>query len=79
MQNRLADAERQLNESVRENKLLKRLQVRQERDLGKMQQQESELPQILQRHSEEVRSVREQLRRSQGKNTELRKMVNSLR
>ena len=79
LQNKLADLERQLGESVRENKLLKRLQVRQEKDLGKMQQQEGELPQILQRHNEEIRSMREQLRRSQGTNTELRRMVNSLR
>ena len=38
----------------RENKLLNRLQVRQERELTRVQTQEGELPQILARHTEEV-------------------------
>lgn len=49
----------------KENKLLNRLQVRQERELNKIQKQEDELPQILHRHTEEVKAARKQLRRSQ--------------
>jgi len=49
----------------KENKLLKTLQVRQEKELEKYQSQEGELPQILIQHSEEVRMLKEQLKRSQ--------------
>lgn len=49
----------------RENKLLRTLQTRQEKELEKYQNQEGELPQILTQHSEEVRVLKEQLKRGQ--------------
>ena len=39
--------------------------MRQERELNKIQRQEDELPQIMHRHTEEVKAARKQLRRSQ--------------
>jgi len=54
-----------LEEVRKENKLLNRLHMRQERELNKIQKQEDELPQILHRHTEEVKAVRKQLRKSQ--------------
>ena len=65
LQNELADAKRQLGELKKESRLLNRLQVRQERELDKFQSEEGELPQILIRHAEDVRVLKEQLRRSQ--------------
>ena len=50
----------------KENKLLRTLQARQEKELEKYQNQEGELPQILIQHSEEVRMLKEQLKRSQA-------------
>ena len=50
----------------KENKLLKMLQARQEKELEKYQNQEGELPQILIQHSEEVRMLKEQLKRNQA-------------
>lgn len=79
LQNELADAKRVLEEMKKENRLLNRLQVRQEKDLGKFQSQEGELPQILLRHAEEVRVVREQLRKSQETAGGYQRKLNELR
>ncbi len=65
LQNELANTNRELEEARKENRLLNRLQARQERELSRIQTQEGELPQILTRHTEEVRGLREQLHRSQ--------------
>lgn len=65
LQNDLAEKKAALENLHKENKLLLRLQARQEKELSKLQHQEGELPQILVRHAEEVRVLREQLRRSQ--------------
>ena len=64
LQNELAEKKSALQSLHKENKLLVRLQARQEKELNKLQHQEGELPQILARHAEEVRALREQLRRS---------------
>lgn len=66
LQSRLSTASQLCDELKKENKLLKTLQARQERELEKYQNQEGELPQILQHHSEEVRTLKEQLKRSQA-------------
>ncbi len=57
LQNQLADCQRKLIDAKKENKLLTRLQVRQERELNRVTTQEGELPQILARHSEEVGTI----------------------
>ena len=66
LQSRLSATVQLCDDLKKENKLLKTLQVRQERELEKYQNQEGELPQILQHHSEEVRMLKEQLKRSQA-------------
>lgn len=57
-ENELLAAKRELDELKKENRLLNRLQVRQEKQLNKIQTQEGELPQILARHTEEVNQKR---------------------
>lgn len=64
---------------MKENKLIRRIQARQERDLGHYQRKEGELPQLLQRHDQEVKSLREQLKRSQQKNLERQKKITEQR
>lgn len=54
LQNRLADVQRELEDSRKENRILNRLRIRHERDLSRYQAQEGELPQLLTRHDEEV-------------------------
>ena len=65
LQNELAEKKAELNGLRKENKLLLRLQARQEKELNKLQHQEGELPQILASHAQEVRALREHLRRTQ--------------
>lgn len=52
-----------------ENKVLKRLQRRQEKALEKFEHEESDLPQLLQRHNNELRSLKDQLRKAREKNS----------
>ena len=54
LQNKLSEKEKRLEEVSKENRLLNRLQRRQDKEWSRIQQQEDELPQTLQRHSEEV-------------------------
>ena len=54
LQNRLADRERDLEEVSKENKLLNRLQKKQDKEWSRIQRQEDELPHILSRHEGEV-------------------------
>ena len=54
LRNKLTVIKKELEEEKKENRLLNRLKIRQEKDLNKYISQDGELPQILQRHSEEV-------------------------
>ena len=54
LENSLTETKRELNELKKENRLLNRLQVRQEKEINRFQTQEGELPEILARHTEEV-------------------------
>ena len=56
LENSLLETKRELNDLKKENKLLNRLQIRQEKELNRFQTQEGELPEILVRHAEEVNS-----------------------
>ena len=66
LQSKLAATAQLSDDLKKENKLLRTLQVRLEKELEKYQNQEAELPQILVQHNEEVRTLKEQLKRSQG-------------
>ena len=79
LQNELADTKRELVEMKKENRLLNRLQVRQERELDKVYRKEGELPQILMQHAEEVRALKEQHRRSHEAASSYQQKANDLR
>lgn len=53
---------KQLDEIRRENKSLKRDNVLQTKQLDKFQDQEGELPQLMDSHNKELRSLKEQIR-----------------
>ena len=53
------ETKRELSDLKKENRLLNRLQIRQEKELNRFQTQEGELPEILARHAEEVGRKRE--------------------
>ena len=79
LQNHLAVVQRELDGALLENKLLRRVHFRQERELTRINRSEGQLPQILFQHSEEVRSMKEHLNRSRKANGELQKRVAELR
>ncbi|XP_041088793.1 lebercilin-like protein [Polyodon spathula] len=65
LSNDLHDLQEKLNAVDLENKLLKQLQSRHAKALRKFEDSESSLPHMIAQHSSEVKSLREQLRRSQ--------------
>ena len=79
LQNHLAVVQRELDGALLENKLLKRVHFRQERELTRINRSEGQLPQILFQHSEEVRAMKEHLNRSRKVNGDLQKRVAELR
>lgn len=67
LKNELEDFKNTLQDLREENKLLKKTQQRQEKALNKFENDESDLPQLLQRHNNEVRTLKEQLKKAQEK------------
>lgn len=67
LKNQIEDLKMHMEEMKEENKLLRKTQKRQEKALNKFENEESDLPQLLQRHSNEVRTLREQLKKTQEK------------
>jgi chromosome segregation ATPase len=67
LKNQLEEFRNTLTEMKEENKLLKKTQKRQEKALNKFENEESDLPQLLQSHNNEVRTLRDQLRKTQEK------------
>ncbi|XP_030054925.1 lebercilin [Microcaecilia unicolor] len=65
LRNELTDVQIKLEELQKENKTLKRLQFRQEKALNKFEDTENEVSQLLSRHSNEIRILRDRLRKSQ--------------
>nr|XP_009933947.1 PREDICTED: lebercilin [Opisthocomus hoazin] len=65
LRNELTELHIKLNELQKENRALKRLQHRQEKALNKFEDTENEISQLLARHSNEIRILRERLRKSQ--------------
>ncbi|XP_023662719.2 lebercilin [Paramormyrops kingsleyae] len=65
LKNELAETQMRLQQLQQENKVLRQLQLRQERALQRFEDTESEIAQLLSRHSSEVHALRERLRRSQ--------------
>lgn len=67
LRNRIEELHSHVVELKDENKLLKKMQQRQEKALVKFEHEESDLPQLIQRHNNETRNLKEQLRRTRDK------------
>lgn len=65
LESRLSQLIKELTKEREENKTLRIIQHRQERKLDKVIGEEAELPQLLVKHSAEVKSLRERIRRLQ--------------
>ncbi|XP_043929645.1 lebercilin [Protopterus annectens] len=65
LRNQVTAQQIKLDELQKENKTLKQLQYRQERALNKFEDTENEISQLISRHSNEVRNLRERLRKAQ--------------
>ncbi|XP_069707417.1 lebercilin [Phaenicophaeus curvirostris] len=65
LRNELTELHIKLDELQKENRALKRLQHRQEKALNKFEDTENEISQLLAQHNNEVRILRERLRKSQ--------------
>ncbi|XP_060069674.1 myb-like protein X isoform X1 [Ylistrum balloti] len=67
LRNNMEDLVKQIEDLKEENKLLKKTQYRQEKALNRFEDRESDLPQIMQRHNNETRTMREQLKKTKEK------------
>ncbi|XP_005299666.2 lebercilin isoform X2 [Chrysemys picta bellii] len=65
LRNEVTELHIKLDELQKENRALKRLQYRQEKALNKFEDTENEISQLLARHNNEIRILRERLRKSQ--------------
>ncbi|NXB98375.1 LCA5 protein, partial [Orthonyx spaldingii] len=65
LRNELTELHIKLDELQKENRALRRLQHRQEKALNKFEDTENEISQLLARHNNEIRILRERLRKSQ--------------
>ncbi|XP_037305676.2 lebercilin isoform X2 [Pungitius pungitius] len=65
MRNSLAELQQRTDELQKENRVLRQLQVRQEKALQRYDDTESEISQLLVRHTNETHVLRERLRRTQ--------------
>ncbi|CAL8317610.1 unnamed protein product [Boreogadus saida] len=65
LRNALSELQLRMDELQKENRVLRQLQVRQEKALHRYDDTESEISQLLTRHSNETTSLRERLRRAQ--------------
>ncbi|XP_052237641.1 golgin subfamily A member 6-like protein 6 isoform X2 [Dreissena polymorpha] len=63
IQNQNQELQLQIKDLKEENKLLKKTQNRADKALQKFEDRESELPQLIQRQNNEVRSLRDQIRK----------------
>ncbi|XP_043858578.1 lebercilin [Dromiciops gliroides] len=67
LQNEVTELQVKLDELLKENKALKRLQYRQEKALNKFEDTENEISQLIVRHNNEIKALKERLRKSQEK------------
>ncbi|XP_076612998.1 lebercilin [Chaetodon auriga] len=65
LRNALAELQQRTDELQKENRILRQLQVRQEKALQRYDDTESEISQMLLRHTNETQVLRERLRRTQ--------------
>ncbi|XP_054556610.1 lebercilin-like protein [Talpa occidentalis] len=67
LKNELTDIHRKLEATVIENQFLKQVQLRHLRAIGKYENSQNNLPQIVAQHQSEVKNLRQLLRKSQAK------------
>lgn len=67
LRNRIEELNSHVVQLRDENKLLKKMQHRQEKALVKFEHEESDLPQLIQRHNNETRNLKEILRKTRDK------------
>ncbi|XP_025150623.2 lebercilin isoform X1 [Bubalus bubalis] len=67
LQNEVTELQVKIAELLKENKALKRLQYRQEKALNKFEYTENEISQLIARHNNEIRALKDHLRKSQEK------------
>ncbi|KAK7108719.1 hypothetical protein V1264_016401 [Littorina saxatilis] len=65
--NKMEEMKKELRTVKDENKLYKRMQHKQEKALVKFEDRESELPQLIQAHTNEIRTLKDQVRRTREK------------
>lgn len=65
LRNALAELQQRTDELQKENRILRQLQVRQEKALQRYDDTESEISQLISRHSNDIHVLRERLRRTQ--------------
>jgi len=65
LHNIVEEMQQEIEELKHENKSLKRVSHRQERQIKKIDEEEASLPMLLQRHSAEMHTLKERLRRNQ--------------
>ncbi|ESO83443.1 hypothetical protein LOTGIDRAFT_98433, partial [Lottia gigantea] len=65
--NQIEELNIRIRELAEENKTLKKMQFRHQKALGKFEEQESDLPLLLTKHANEVRTLREQNRKMKDK------------
>ncbi|XP_078068567.1 lebercilin [Mustelus asterias] len=75
LRNEVTELQAKLEDLQKENKILKRLQYRQERALNKFEDTENEISMLISRHNDEVRVLRERLRKSQEKERAVEKQL----
>ncbi|XP_018425848.1 PREDICTED: lebercilin [Nanorana parkeri] len=75
LRNEVVELQMKLEEYQKENKTLKTLHFRQEKALNKFEDTENEISQLLSRHNNEVRILRERLRKSQERERNIEKKL----
>uniref|UniRef100_A0A8D0GE62 Lebercilin LCA5 n=1 Tax=Sphenodon punctatus TaxID=8508 RepID=A0A8D0GE62_SPHPU len=65
LRNELTELHIKLDELQKDNRVLKRLQYRHEKDLNKFEDTENKISQLLVQHNNEIRILRERIRKSQ--------------
>ncbi|XP_067882859.1 lebercilin [Heterodontus francisci] len=75
LRNEVTELQAKLEDLQKENKILKRLQYRQERALNKFEDTENEISLLISHHNNEIRVLRERLRKSQEKERAVEKRL----
>jgi chromosome segregation ATPase len=65
LSNQLTMKDREIEELMKENKLLRTVQYRQEKALDRFQNAEADLPQLVNRHAVEMMALKQRLKKSQ--------------